>query len=83
MCALDSFFHLNLNFKECHSDLEPPYPRPKTSARTAQRLIAQGMGRKLSTTFGSSELKKQEEARRNRILARQIMRDEAWGPDDP
>ncbi|XP_058087276.1 uncharacterized protein LOC131234430 isoform X2 [Magnolia sinica] len=65
-------------------DLEPPIPRPKTSSRTAQRLIAQGMGRKLSTTtFGSNELKKQEEARRNRIHTRQIMRDEAWGPDDP
>ncbi|XXG62517.1 hypothetical protein AAC387_Pa05g0858 [Persea americana] len=64
-------------------DLEPPYPRPKTSARTAQRLIAQGMGRKLSRTFGSSEFKEQEEERRNRILTRQIMRDEAWGPDDP
>lgn len=82
MCAFDSFSHFNLT-KECRSDLEPPYPRPKTSARTAQRLIAQGMGRKLSTTFGSSEFKKQEEERRNRILTRQIMRDEAWGPDDP
>lgn len=65
------------------TDLEPPYPRPKTSARTAQRLIAQGMGRKLSTTFGTSELKKQEEARRNRLHTRQKLRDEAWGPDDP
>ncbi|KAJ4979193.1 hypothetical protein NE237_009973 [Protea cynaroides] len=62
-------------------DLEPPYPRPKTSVRTAQRLIAQGIGQKLSTTFGSSELKKQEEARRNRIVSRQTLRDEAWGAD--
>ncbi|KAF9598109.1 hypothetical protein IFM89_025211 [Coptis chinensis] len=64
-------------------DLEPPVPRPKTSVRTAQRLIAQGMGRKLSsTTFGSSELRKQEEARRDRIVTRQMLRDDAWGPDD-
>ena len=82
MCAFDSFSHFNLT-KEYRTDLEPPYPRPKTSARTAQRLIAQGMGRKLSRTFGSSEFKEQEEERRNRILTRQIMRDEAWGPDDP
>ncbi|KAI3984904.1 hypothetical protein MKX01_004672 [Papaver californicum] len=63
-------------------DLEPPTPRPKTSVRTAQRLIAQGMGRKLSTeTFGSAELRKQEEARKNRIVTRQILKDEAWGDD--
>ncbi|XP_042476759.1 uncharacterized protein LOC122058235 [Macadamia integrifolia] len=62
-------------------DLEPPIPRPKTSARTAQRLIAQIIGQKLSPTFGSSELKKQEEARKNRIVTRQNLRDEAWGAD--
>ncbi|XP_038878405.1 coiled-coil domain-containing protein R3HCC1L isoform X1 [Benincasa hispida] len=66
-------------------DLEPPKQRPKTSARTAQRLIAQGMGLKLplSTSFGSKELRKQEEDRRNRIVSRQKLRDEAWGDDDP
>ncbi|RLN22144.1 coiled-coil domain-containing protein R3HCC1L [Panicum miliaceum] len=62
-------------------DLEPPKPRPKTSARTAQRLIAHGMGLKQFTNFGSDELKKQEEERKNRIAARQAMRDEAWGSD--
>ncbi|XP_028808300.1 coiled-coil domain-containing protein R3HCC1L [Neltuma alba] len=63
-------------------DLEPPRQRPKTSAQTAQRLIAQGMGLKLSSTaFGSRELKKQEDARRNRITTRQNLRDEAWGDD--
>ncbi|XP_077230783.1 coiled-coil protein [Tasmannia lanceolata] len=62
-------------------DMEPPYPRPKTSASTARRLIAQGMGQKLSATFGSNELKKQEEERRNHILERQRMRDEAWGAE--
>ncbi|KAH9699447.1 r3h domain-containing protein [Citrus sinensis] len=63
-------------------DLEPPRQRPQTSARTAQRLIAQSMGLKLPTTFGSKELKNQEEARRNRIQTRQKLRDDAWGPDD-
>jgi len=62
-------------------DLEPPKPRPKSSARTAQRLIAHGMGLKQFTNFGSDELKKQEEERKNRIAARQAMRDEAWGSD--
>ncbi|KAL5226489.1 hypothetical protein ABZP36_014754 [Zizania latifolia] len=62
-------------------DLEPPTARPKTSARTAQRLIAHGMGLKQFTDFGSDELKKQEEARKSRIAARQTMRDDAWGSD--
>lgn len=63
-------------------DLEPPRPRPKTSARTAQRLIAQSMGIKLSSpTFGSRELRQQEAERKNRIISRQNMRDEAWGDD--
>ncbi|KAI3461246.1 hypothetical protein Pfo_017909 [Paulownia fortunei] len=62
-------------------DLEPPRQRPQTSARTAQRLIAQGMGIRLPSTFGSTELRKQEEARRNRIVSRQNMRDDAWGDD--
>ncbi|XP_058196176.1 uncharacterized protein LOC131312446 isoform X1 [Rhododendron vialii] len=63
-------------------DLEPPRQRPKTSTRTAQRLIAQGMGIKLpSTNFGSRELRKQEEHRKNRIVSRQSMRDDAWGDD--
>ncbi|KAI3881325.1 hypothetical protein MKW92_031068 [Papaver armeniacum] len=44
--------------------LEPPTPRPKTSVRTAQRLIAQ--------------LRKQEEARKSRIVTRQNLKDEAW-----
>ncbi|EES19096.1 uncharacterized protein LOC8080925 [Sorghum bicolor] len=62
-------------------DLDPPKPRPKTSARTAQRLIAHGMGLKQFTNFGSDELKKQEGERKNRIATRQAMRDEAWGSD--
>ncbi|XP_073040495.1 uncharacterized protein [Primulina eburnea] len=63
-------------------ELEPPRPRPQTSARTAQRMIAQGMGIKLHSNFGSTELRKQEVARKNRILSRQNMRDDAWGADE-
>ncbi|KAK4441333.1 Coiled-coil domain-containing protein R3HCC1L [Sesamum alatum] len=63
-------------------DLEPPRQRPQTSARTAQRLIAQGMGIKLPTTFGAAELRIQEEARKNRIVSRQNMREDAWGDDN-
>ncbi|KAL6340992.1 hypothetical protein AAG906_032104 [Vitis piasezkii] len=63
--------------------LEPPRQRPETSARTAGRLIAQAMGMKLpSTSFGSRELKKQEAARKQRIVARKILKDDAWGSDD-
>ncbi|XVF05077.1 hypothetical protein REPUB_Repub05bG0140100 [Reevesia pubescens] len=69
-------------FKTPSVDLEPPRQRPQTSARTAQRLIAQGMGLKLPpSTFGSRELRNQEEARRNRIVTRQKLRDDAWGDD--
>ncbi|VAH69870.1 unnamed protein product [Triticum turgidum subsp. durum] len=63
------------------TDLEPPTPRPKTSARTAQRLIAHGMGLKQFTTIDAGERKEQEEARRSRITARQAARDDAWGED--
>ncbi|KAK9090544.1 hypothetical protein Sjap_023721 [Stephania japonica] len=64
------------------SDLEPSYPRPKTSVRTAQRLIAQGMGQKIpKSPFGSNLLRKQDEARRKRITTRQALRVEAWDAD--
>ncbi|XP_030521019.2 uncharacterized protein LOC115734400 [Rhodamnia argentea] len=64
------------------TDLEPPKPRPQTSARTAQRLIAQSMGLKLpSSSFGSRELREQEEARKDRIVRRHKLRDDAWGED--
>ncbi|CAN8244286.1 unnamed protein product [Cochlearia groenlandica] len=63
-------------------DLEPPTQRPKTSARTAQRLIAHSMGLKLPASgFGSKELRDQEAARKNRIVSRQKQRDDAWGDD--
>ncbi|XP_075633145.1 uncharacterized protein LOC142605605 isoform X2 [Castanea sativa] len=63
-------------------DLESPRQRPQTSTRTAQRLIAQGMGLKLpSATVGSKEFRKQENERRNRIVTRQKLKDDAWGDD--
>lgn len=66
------------------SDLEPPKQRPKTCTYAAQRMIAQGIGVKLPTSgFGLKELRKQEEDRRNRIVTRQKLRDEAWGEDGP
>ncbi|CAM0885427.1 unnamed protein product [Alopecurus aequalis] len=63
------------------TDLEPPMPRPKTSARTAQRLIAHGMGLKQFSSSSPGERKELEEARRSRITARQAARDDAWGSD--
>ncbi|OWM73611.1 hypothetical protein CDL15_Pgr026710 [Punica granatum] len=62
-------------------DLEPPRQRPQTSARTAQRLIAQSMGLKLPASFSSREYRQQEEARKDRIIRRQKLRDDAWGAD--
>ncbi|KAK4753737.1 hypothetical protein SAY87_001841 [Trapa incisa] len=63
-------------------DLEPPRQRPQTSARTAQRLIAQVMGLKLpSTSSVTREFRQQEEARKDRIIRRQKLRDDAWGAD--
>lgn len=78
LSTLLTLYHLTLN--RSWADLEPPRQRPKTSARTAQRLIAHGMGMKLpSTSFGQKELKEQEEARRQRIISRQNLKDDAWG----
>uniref|UniRef100_A0A7N0V1J0 Uncharacterized protein n=1 Tax=Kalanchoe fedtschenkoi TaxID=63787 RepID=A0A7N0V1J0_KALFE len=63
-------------------DLEPPRQRPSTSAVTARRLIAHGMGIKLPSDTTSTEFRKQEEARKNRIIARQNLKEDAWGNDD-
>ncbi|KAF3337282.1 growth inhibition and differentiation-related protein 88 [Carex littledalei] len=63
-------------------DLKPPYPRPKTSARTAQRMIAQSMGlRIISPGSGVREHKQQEQERKDRIVTRQALREDAWGTD--
>lgn len=65
------------------ADLEPPRKRPETSARAAERMIAQAMGMRLhSTSFGLKELKKQEAARKERIVGRKILKDDVWGSDD-
>ncbi|XP_024529139.1 uncharacterized protein LOC9631355 [Selaginella moellendorffii] len=69
-------------------DLEPPTPRPATSARAAQRMIVgaltnQGIVRGAQTRvrFTAQELQKQEEERKQRLLAREKLREEAWGGD--
>ncbi|KAF3337424.1 growth inhibition and differentiation-related protein 88 [Carex littledalei] len=63
-------------------DLKPPFPRPKTSARTAQRMIAQSMGlRIISPGSGVREHKQQEQERKDRIVTRQALREDAWGTD--
>lgn len=68
-------------------DLEPPFPRPPTSAQTAQRMIvgalrSQGLTKGVSVKSSFNDIQKQEEERRDRILMRQRLRDEAWGTDD-
>lgn len=68
-------------------DLEPPFPRPPTSARTAQRMIvgalrSQGLTKGVSVKSNFNSIQKQEEERKDRILMRQRLRDEAWGTDD-
>ncbi|KAK6138166.1 hypothetical protein DH2020_028102 [Rehmannia glutinosa] len=62
-------------------DLEPPRQRPPTSVITARRMILQSAGIRLSSTSDSSEQRKLDEARKNRIVSRQKMRNDAWGDD--
>ncbi|CAN7140518.1 unnamed protein product [Brassica rapa subsp. narinosa] len=78
----DSYFFYFFMSSRRALNLKPPTQRPKTSARTAQRLIAHSMGLKLPASgFGSKELRDQEAARKNRIVSRQKQRDDAWGAD--
>ncbi|XP_004506224.1 uncharacterized protein [Cicer arietinum] len=65
------------------NDLEPPRQRPKTSVEAAQRLIAHSMGIKFPSPSktGSREHKRQEDSRRDRIVNRQKLKDDAWGED--
>eukprot|EP00252_Welwitschia_mirabilis_P010150 TRINITY_DN2329_c0_g1_i1.p1 TRINITY_DN2329_c0_g1~~TRINITY_DN2329_c0_g1_i1.p1 ORF type:complete len:396 (+),score=71.39 TRINITY_DN2329_c0_g1_i1:138-1190(+) len=71
-----------------NKDLEPPLHRPRTSAQTANRLIlgalrSQGIAPNSSNTRPVfNDIKEQEKERRNRILTRQRLREEAWGSDD-
>lgn len=67
-------------------DLQPPVPRPPTSSQAAHRMIMgalqrQGIQKKPlpANTFKSSQ--KQESERKQRLLTRQKLRDEAWGSD--
>lgn len=63
-------------------DLKPPYRRPKMSARAAQRMIAQSMGIRINSPgSGVHEHKQQERERKDRIVSRQALRDDAWGSD--
>eukprot|EP00250_Pteridium_aquilinum_P017392 c2360_g1_i1 orf=196-1287(+) len=65
-------------------DLQPPVPRPATSSQAAHRMIMgalqrQGLHKKVlpKSTYESSQ--KQESERKQRLLTRQKLRDEAWG----
>ncbi|KMZ66313.1 hypothetical protein ZOSMA_2G03290 [Zostera marina] len=60
---------------------ERPRLRPETSPRVANRLIFHAMGLKPSTDFNYEDLKKQEEARKDRLLMRLRQKTEAWGSD--
>jgi hypothetical protein len=73
-------FKLSL-FLSWNVDLEPSMPRPKTSARTTERLIPYGMGLKKFSSSSPSKRKEQEEARRSQITAKQAACDDAWGSD--
>ncbi|KAH6557511.1 hypothetical protein KP509_1Z109700 [Ceratopteris richardii] len=65
-------------------DLQPPVPRPATTSQAAHRMIMgalqrQGLQKKTSSTLKRSQ--QQESERKQRILTRQRLRDEAWGSE--
>ncbi|KAJ7530893.1 hypothetical protein O6H91_14G023800 [Diphasiastrum complanatum] len=69
-------------------DLEPHVRRPATSTQVAQRMIAgalskQETGRRLHAKVKGStkESQEREEQRRQRLISRQKLREEAWGLD--
>ncbi|KAK8951006.1 hypothetical protein KSP39_PZI004625 [Platanthera zijinensis] len=68
-------------------DLEPPAARPRTSSRTARRMIGHAMGIEPGSSSSSSgaagpeEFRMQEAARKDRLHQRHDMKDSAWGPD--
>lgn len=81
-----------LSFKDCGrgcADLEPPAPRPATTARVAQRMIAGALSRqgissqnlRAKTSANAAQMLQQEHERKQRLLNRQQLRDEAWGDD--
>ncbi|KAH8937645.1 hypothetical protein BDL97_16G039400 [Sphagnum fallax] len=70
------------------NDLEPPAQRPATSARVAQRMIAgalskQGVSNNLraKSRVNAEQARIQELERKQRLLTRHQLRDEAWGDD--
>ena len=71
------------------ADLEPPAPRPATTARVAQRMIAGALSRqgissqnlRAKTKANAEQALAQEAERKQRLLNRQQLRDEAWGDD--
>lgn len=71
------------------SDLEPPAPRPATTARVAQRMIAGALSRqgissqnlRAKTKANAQQALHLEAERKQRLLQRQQLRDEAWGDD--
>ncbi|XP_058752741.1 uncharacterized protein LOC131625925 isoform X2 [Vicia villosa] len=66
------------------NDLKPPQQRQKTSVVAAQRMIANSMGIKLpspSRVTGFRQHKKEEDSRKERIVNRQKLKEDAWGED--
>jgi hypothetical protein len=68
------------------TDLQPPIPRPATSSQAAHRMIMgalrrQGMDNKSTPRSNFRISQKQESDRKERLLMRQKLRDEAWGGD--
>ncbi|KAL5056324.1 hypothetical protein RYX36_037006 [Vicia faba] len=66
------------------NDLKPPQQRQKTSVVAAQRMIANSMGIKLpspSRGTGFRQHKKEEDSRKERIVNRQKLKEDAWGED--
>ncbi|GJP49430.1 hypothetical protein CLOM_g8637 [Closterium sp. NIES-68] len=72
-------------------DLEPPIPRPATSVRTAQRMIAGALAstkqnaalaiRAAAAVSGQGGGKRMDAERRMRLEERRRLKDEAWGDD--
>ncbi|CAK8575719.1 unnamed protein product [Lathyrus sativus] len=66
------------------NDLKPPQQRQKTSVAAAQRMIANSMGIKLpspSRGTGFQQHKREENTRKERIVNRQKLKEDAWGED--
>ncbi|KAL2622385.1 hypothetical protein R1flu_002590 [Riccia fluitans] len=92
----DSRFKISVYNESSHAygmasgkDLQPPKPRPASTARVAQRMIAGALGQQgvrqaliAKVKTNSEEVKKQEKERRARLQTRAQLRDEAWGSDD-